>query len=157
MSKTEINFAAVVAYTDKIAKDGRMLAGPEGFRCPVNLPFPLPVLWIPPNHRGVSVPMRNVGMIKEAFVVDHRVIVLGHLFREGDGPQLAGLLRGGSRFLEIDVDSGDMTYYLDPLMPELEQIPVGPVIFTKWKLRCAWVGTSPCWDLPPAQFEEIPA
>jgi hypothetical protein len=148
-----IVFAAVVAFTDKVTRDGRIMATPENFD--VLTGGPVPVMWTPANHGGVPVPTIRIGLIEKAYVVDHRLIAFGHLDETEHGRQAMELLSSGRWFLEIDIDSGDMTYDLDPLLPELEQIPVGPVIFKNWKLRAAWVGTGPCWDLPPVQIQEI--
>lgn len=150
-----IVFCAIVAFTEKITKDGRMLSTPEGFKCPVKQ-LPMPVLWTPPNRGGLSRPSEPIGVIESAFVVDHRLITFGRL----DGTEevrgsVVPMLKDGSRFLEIDVDGAEMDYDLDPLMPELEQVPVGPIIFRKWRLRAAWIGDRPCWDLPRVQVEEI--
>lgn len=151
-------FAAIVAYTEKITKDGRMLATPEDFHVRASgNGFPVPVLWTPPDKDGKPVPTIYAGLIREAYVIDKRLIVFGEINRTDRGPEVVDLLLSGSWFLEIDVDAGDMSYDLDPLLPELEQVPVGPVIFTGWKLRAAWVGTQPCWDLPPVQIQEIRA
>lgn len=148
-----IVFAAVVAYTEKISKDGRMLAAPEGFMCPVRQ-LPVPVLWTPPNRDGKARPSCRIGEIESAYVVDRRVITFGHLddteeIRQGVVP----LLQSGAWFLEIDMDAGDIQYGLDPLLPE--QGPTGPVVFKSWKLLAAWIGDHPCWDLPHVQVEEI--
>lgn len=148
-------FAAVVAFTDRITKDGRILATPEGFVCPARA-LPAPVLWTPPNQSGQPVPTEQVGTIGEAFVIDHRLIVFGHLDESDRGREVFRMLDEGSRFLEIDIDSGDMLYDLDPLGDNLYLTkPVGPVIFKSWKLTGAWVGSEPCWDLPRVQVEEI--
>lgn len=154
MKEPKIVFAAIVAYTEQVTNDGRILSTPEGFTCPVR-ELPVPVLWIPPNHKGKSVPTVSVGRITDAYVVDHRLISFGEMFETERGREATSLLRDHDWRLEIDVDSGDMTYDLDPLLPELEQFPVGPVIFKSWRLRAAWVGTQPCWKLPKIQIEEI--
>jgi hypothetical protein len=149
-----IVFAAVVAFTDKVTRDGRMLVTPESFRAPVVLGRELPVLWTPPNQNGRAMPTLNAGMIEQAYVVDKRVIAFGHLHETtAVKTMVVPMLQSGARFLEIDVDSGDMQYDLQSTV--LDPVPVGPVIFKSWKLRAAWVGPTPAWDLPLVQVEEI--
>jgi len=150
-------FAAVVAFTERLTKDGRILATPDDFHVSAGTHgYPLPIMWTPPNHGGKPVPTLRVGLIEEAYIVDRRLITFGHIDRTERGNEVTALLGSGTWFLEIDIDSGDMKYDLDPLSASLgEAVPVGPVIFHGWKLRAAWVGTQPCWDLPPVQIQEI--
>jgi hypothetical protein len=151
-----IVFAAVVAFTEKITKDGRVLVTPEDFHVrPGSHGYPLPVMWTPPNHGGKPVQSVRVGVIEEAYVIDHRLITFGHIDESEHGRRVAELLDSGQWFLEIDIDSGSMTYDLDPMPAPFEAVPVGPVIFKDWRLRAAWVGTQPCWDLPSVQIQEI--
>lgn len=158
MSEPRIVFAAVVGYTDRETADHRILSTPESFRCPVDrrTGFPLPVIWTPPNHHGKPRQSYPVGRIEEAYVVDRRIIVFGHLITTEEVRQgLVPMLAGGAWVLEIDIDSKDVSYDLDPdpFVPE----PVGPVLFTGWTLRAAHVGPGGVWDLPPVQIEELTA
>lgn len=144
-------FAAVVALIGKPTKDGRILAAPEGFLCPVK-EFPLPVLWTPPNHHGEVTPTKTVGKIENAYVIDNRLITFGHLFRTEEGAFIASQLAEGSRQLEIDIDSGKGMFDLEP---DFLETGAGEITFTEWRLRSAWIGSNPCWDLPPVQIEEM--
>lgn len=151
-----IVFAAVVAFTGKATKDGRILFTPEGFACPVRK-LPLPVLWTPPNRNGAPRQTIPVGRIEQAYVIDHRLITFGHLddteeIRESVVP----VLQDGSRFLEIDIVSDSVDYSFTP--ETAEQEPTGQqehTIFRKWKLSAAWIGSDPSWDLPRVQVEVI--
>lgn len=156
MKKEEprIVFAAIVAFTDKQTRDRRILATPKGFMCPAR-DLPLPVLWMPPNHKGKAAASRPVGRIEQAYVIDKRLIIFGCLDQTEDGVHIASRFSEGSRQLEIDVISGHAVYDLDPATDPLFADPAGPITFTDWKLTCAWVGSSPCWDLPPVQIEEL--
>lgn len=151
-----IVFAAVVAYTDRITKDGRILSTPEGFVCPVRQ-LPVPVLWTPPNHNGKPRQTIPVGRIEQANVIDHRVIVFGRLDEtEEIRESVVPMLQDGSRLLEIDITSSEVDQFVEPLGEDpFLMNQVGPVIFKSWKLSAAWVGTEQCWDLPRIQIEEI--
>jgi hypothetical protein len=149
--KPRIVFAAVVAFTEKITRDGRILTTPEDFH--VLTGSALPILWTPPNHGGVPVPTVRVGLIEKAYVVDHRLITFGHIDETENGRRVADLLGTGQWFLEIDIDPGDATYFAEPSFDEIRT--VGPVIFQTWRLRAAYVGTEPCWALPKVQIQEI--
>jgi hypothetical protein len=147
-----IVFAAVSAFTDKITKDGRILATPEDFHVLIGSALPI-LLTRPKVPQDATV---RVGLIEKAYVVDRRLIVFGHLDETEHGREVMDLFASGRWFLEIDIDSGDMTYDLEPFPGSYgEPVPVGPVIFKNWKLRAAHVGTEPCWDLPPVQIQEI--
>lgn len=150
-AQPRIVFAAIVALIGTPTKDGRTLAAPEGFMCPVR-ELPLPVLWTPPNHFGEVIPTRTVGKIEQAYVIDKRLIVFGHIFRIPEGEYIANQLAAGSRQLEIDIDSGKGMFDLEP---DFLETGAGEVTFTDWRLRSAWVGSNPCWNLPPVQIEEI--
>jgi hypothetical protein len=127
-----IAFAAVVAITGKPCKDGRTLVTPEGFVCP-SRPYPLPVYGRGSNGRAVA-----VGHIETASIVDHRVIVFGHLFNTLEAVPFTHRLEAGTAWLEIDVDQW---------LAETAEV--------EWMLAAAFVGDKPAWDLPPVQIEEL--
>lgn len=144
-----IVFAAIVAYTDRPTEDGRMLATPEGPL--LHRPYPLPVFgWL--GERTEEDPGRvvSVGLVEQAAVCDHRLIVFGRLSAAAEDRHFIDSLAAGTSWLEIDVEH---------IKAELLE-PIGtataPVSrFTGWKLVAAHIGEAPCWDLPPVQIEEF--
>jgi hypothetical protein len=153
MTGVRFTFAAVVAFTGKPASGGQMmLIAPEGFRCPT-LALPLPVFgW---ESEGNAV---QVGGIEEAYVVDGRVIVFGHL---GTGPvarRSADRLVTGTHFLKIDLTHVQTEYLNEPLSESTPDI-AGAVHIVCWTLASAFITSfadaRPVWDLPPVQIEEM--
>lgn len=149
MKEPRTVFAAVIAFTDKPTKDGRTLATPEGFLCPVRRPL-VPVLWTTRN-RGTH----RVGEIEKSYVVDRRLIVFGKLHPTPEGREAATLIRDHGWGFEIDVQSGDPVFDLDPALDPVGTDQHPEITFKNWELFAVWLGIDPCWDLPPVQMEEV--
>jgi hypothetical protein len=148
-----IVFAAVVAYTGRRTADGRVIVAPEGFRCPARaLPLPIYGVTLP----GGEYPAREiVGRINEAYVIDGRIIVFGHLDTTPVAKPFVDRLKDGTDFLEID---------LSDVQAEMMNLPVeqnewagasADCHLVRWSLAAAHVGDHPCWDLPRVQVEEL--
>jgi len=150
-----IVFAAVVAFTGRRTPDGRVIEPPEGFRCPT-AKLPLPVYGWEPDDHGNMFAVR-VGQIDEAYVIENRMTVFGHMDFTELGRKYAALLNEGSHFLEIDLD--DIQYEMDGIAwtrKPGEIVTSSPDMkITSWRLAAAHIGTSPSWDLPPVQIEEL--
>jgi hypothetical protein len=144
-------FAAVVAFTGKRTPDGRVIVAPEGFRCPAS--EDIPVMGWTEEPSGVRFAVR-IGKISEAYVIDGRITVFGHLDQTPRARKFTALLADGSHRLEIDFDHVTMEFMNEVV--GAEELPVaGDVHMVNWRLRAAFVGDKPCWDLPPVQIEEM--
>ena len=144
-------FAAVVAFTGKATLDRRVLVAPEGFRCPT-LALPLPVYTR--GERDGSSASVLVGRIDEAYVVDGRVIVFGHLNTDKTAREWADRLAAGTHFLEIDLTHVQAEYLNEPLSESTPDI-ASAIHIVCWTLAAAFIGEHPYWDLPPVQIEEM--
>jgi len=144
-------FAAVVAFTGKRTQDGRVIIAPEGFRCPVSEDIPV-MGWVE-EPSGVRLAVR-IGKINEAYVIDGRITVFGHLDQTPRARKFTALMADGSHGLEVDFDHVTMEFMNEVV--GAEDLPVtGDVHMVSWRLRAAFVGDRPCWVLPPVQIEEI--
>lgn len=145
-------FAAVVAFTGRRTADGRVIVAPEGFRCPSRA-LPLPVMgW--PDVAGES-PDR-VGRINEAYVIDGRIIVFGHLDTTPEAKPFVDRLKDGTHVLEIDLSDCQFEIANRPVDEGDWPVDIGTDIkVVSWALAAAHIGDKPSWDLPPVQIEEL--
>ncbi len=142
-----IVFAAVVAFCGKRTADGRTIVAPEGFRCPVRA-LPVPVFgWEEPRNAV------QVGQINEAYVIDNRITVFGHMSTGPVARTCAGRLSAGTHFLEIDMDHIQYET-MNQSVTETGEVSAD-LQLVSWRLTSAFVGDRPCWDLPPVQIEEL--
>jgi hypothetical protein len=140
---TRTVFAAVVAFTGKPTADRRVIVAPEGFRCPARS-YPLPVYGWAPFTGELNIAVQ-VGRIDEAYVIDGRVIVFGHLSLDDETRPFVDQLAAGTHVLEIDLGDVGMEHNAE----------TATTTMLTWSLAAVHIGDRPCWNLPPVQIETL--
>jgi hypothetical protein len=148
-----IVFAAVVAFTGKRTSDGRVIVAPEGFHCPTRA-LPLPVVgWI--DAAGGYLARVQVGRINEAYVIDGRIIVFGHLETTPEAKPFVDQLITGTHVLEIDLVDVQAEIMNQPVSEDEFLGASADCHLVSWSLAAAHIGDRPSWDLPRVQVEEL--
>lgn len=149
-----IVFAAVVAFTGRRTADGRVIVAPEGFHCPTRS-LPLPIIgWADEDTDDPHTV--TVGRINEAYVIDGRIIVFGHMESTPTAKPFVDQLTTGTHVLEIDLADCQFEFNNTPIAEnDWEDDVAANIHVVMWALAAAHIGNRPCWDLPRVQIEEL--